>query len=96
MLSALGDIKVYTFIRTTYNKKYEKQNLSVDHWHDFYQLVYARKGNGAVIIDGEELPLSENDVVLIAPGQRHFLRHILKNSKPMRLNSAFYRLKTCR
>ena len=74
MYDILKRLKVYTFIRNTYNKEYEKEYTEGGHWHDFYQLVYAQKGSGTVVLEDEEVLLSQNDLVIIAPKCRHYFK----------------------
>ena len=87
-MNAAPELKVYTFIRNTYNKKYEDRSISVEHYHDYYQLVFAQKGDGAAVINGEELPLKENDVILIPPNGKHFFKAYSEKFKT-------YELKFC-
>lgn len=74
MLSELRNLKVYTLIRASYKYNADENQINYHHWHDYYQFVYARKGEGAVIIDGEEVPFSENDAVIIKRNEPHTFR----------------------
>ena len=73
MLVSPESIKVYTFIRTVYTENIlqtpgERIN---HHWHNYYQLLYVRRGSGAVIIDGSVFPLTENDVFILRRNELH-------------------------
>lgn len=70
MLKSLCSIKLYTLIRTEYRTKYSPDN-NICHWHDYYQFVYVRKGEGVVFVKDEELRVSENDVVIIKRNEPH-------------------------
>lgn len=45
--------------------------------HDYYELVYMRKGNTVFEIEGQEISLGPNDIVIIKPRQHH--RFIVKS-----------------
>ncbi|MCG3196880.1 MAG: cupin domain-containing protein [Candidatus Omnitrophica bacterium] len=45
---------------------------SREHYHKVLEEVYfVLKGEGAIWLDGERLPLSEGDAVVVRPGVRH-------------------------
>lgn len=72
--AALG-MKLYAFIRTTYNKKNERgENPSPPHRHTFYQLIFGHTGEGAVIVEGELFPIKENDAILVRRNELHHFR----------------------
>ncbi len=70
MFKSLRNIKLYTLIRTEYRTKYSSDDNTY-HWHDYYQFVYVRKGEGVVFVKDEELRVSENDVVIIKRNEPH-------------------------
>ncbi len=44
-----------------------------EHWHErTHEYYYVLGGTGALIIDGEEVPLAAGDCVWIKPGARHY------------------------
>lgn len=45
--------------------------ITTDHIHNFYQIIYIKKGTGKNVIDGIEYNLNKNDVFFIVPGQTH-------------------------
>ncbi len=69
MFKSLRNMKLYTLIRTEYRTKYSENK--VYHWHDYYQFIYVRKGEGVVFVEDEELRVSENDVVIIKRNEPH-------------------------
>ena len=73
MLVSPEALKVYTFIRTVYtNDILNTLNFGrSQHWHNYYQLVYVRRGSGDVIINSNVIPLHENDVIIIRPNEPH-------------------------
>lgn len=72
MFDTATGLKLYAFIRTTYNKKNESDGVSNrPHSHRYYQLIYGNQGNGAVIVEGETYPISEGDVILVGQGATH-------------------------
>lgn len=70
MFDILRDLKVYTLIRTEYRKSIESTS-SEHHWHDYYQFVYVRKGKGAVVVNNKEIPVCENDAIIIKKNEPH-------------------------
>ena len=73
MQSILQGLKVNTFIRTVYDRRDLQENpgLINQHWHNLYQLVYVRRGSGAMIINGAFFPIGETDVIVIRPNEPH-------------------------
>ena len=71
MIGILPFIKVYTFIRTSYIPTGDTGARVNHHWHEFYQLVYVRKGTGSVLIDGKSYPVSDGDTMLIRVNEPH-------------------------
>lgn len=73
MQSILHGLKVNTFIRTAYDRRDLQENpgLINQHWHNFYQLVYVRRGSGAMVINGIFYPIGENDVIIVRPNEPH-------------------------
>lgn len=73
MVEMLQDLKVYTFIRTSYIPAGTAHDGRINqHWHDYYQLVYVRRGTGSIIIDGTFYPVEEGDTVIIRCNEPHF------------------------
>jgi len=64
-------LKVYSFIRTTYNPTAGPEDKVNQHWHKYYQLVYVRRGSGTVIIDGTHYPVTEGDTHIIRLNEPH-------------------------
>ena len=43
------------------------------HWHKTtHEYYYVMKGSGTIVIDGEEVPVKEGDLVWIKPPARHY------------------------
>lgn len=59
--------EIYTIFYLSKNTDYYAQNNT----HNFYEITYLDSGCLDAIIDGESVPLTENDIVLIAPYQKH-------------------------
>lgn len=64
-------LKLYTFIRTSYIPTGDPDEKVNQHWHQYYQLVYIRRGTGSVIADGVFYPVSEGDAILIRVNEPH-------------------------
>jgi len=48
---------------------------SPEHCHaDSIELFVAVEGEGSVVVDGVEVPLSRSDVLIVEPGEYHFVR----------------------
>ena len=72
MLQLLQNIKVNIFIRTHYTpKKCHRTGGLGFHWHNYYQLVYVRRGSGILIIGDTTYSLSNTDAILIRPNEPH-------------------------
>lgn len=71
MIEILPYLKVYTFIRTAYIPTGAPEERVNHHWHQYYQLVYVRRGTGSVILDGVYYPVAEGDTVLIRENEPH-------------------------
>lgn len=41
------------------------------HSHDFFEMVYVRRGRGEHIIEGRSFPMQSGDLYIISPGERH-------------------------
>ncbi|MBQ7148599.1 MAG: AraC family transcriptional regulator [Pseudobutyrivibrio sp.] len=41
------------------------------HWHEDVEFIYIKKGQGIIVIDGEEHPVTAGDIALILPGKVH-------------------------
>lgn len=75
MPEAAQGMKLYAFIRTTYNKRNEREgNASQPHRHPYFQLIFGRVGEGAVIVEGTDYPIKENDVILVGRNELHHFR----------------------
>lgn len=48
-----------------------QQEEIVEHSHDFFEMVYVRRGRGWHIIDGERYPIQAGDLYAISPGEAH-------------------------
>lgn len=44
------------------------------HWHDDVELIYIKKGRGAVSVDFTSYDVSASDIALILPGQLHAIK----------------------
>ena len=42
-----------------------------NHWHKYYEIITVLKGNVIIIIDGDSIAVTQDDIVLIDPGQVH-------------------------
>lgn len=57
---------------------------SVEHCHaDAIELFLAVDGEGSVVVEGVEVPLSRSDVLIVEPGEYHFVRR--NGPKPLHL-----------
>lgn len=60
----------HTFI--TLNKRGGMNTPMVEqHWHDYYELLYIKKGRCMEIVNGITDPMEEGDIALIKPGAQH-------------------------
>lgn len=72
MLDTLKNLKVYTFIRTAYMPDEAADSVKINlHWHNYYQLVYVRRGSGSVLLGDTSCPVREGDVVIIRRNEPH-------------------------
>ena len=44
-----------------------------EEWHDFWELVYADKGNAAVVVNDSQTVLHSGDAFFIAPNEPHYV-----------------------
>lgn len=73
MHDTLRGLKINAFIRTTYNRQdlqSHPENVN-QHWHDYYQMIFVRRGKGAVVIDGSFYPIGENEIIIVCPNEPH-------------------------
>jgi AraC-like DNA-binding protein len=42
-----------------------------NHWHTYYEIITVLKGSVIITIDGDSIAVTQNDIVLIDPGQVH-------------------------
>ena len=50
------------------------------HWHEDAEFIYIKKGQGIIIIDGNENAVSAGDIALILPGKVHGIYQFMDNS----------------
>jgi AraC-like DNA-binding protein len=48
------------------------QGAIAEHTHDFYEMVYVRRGRGTHVIEGAPYPIRAGDFYLLRPGEAHF------------------------
>ena len=48
-----------------------QQEAVSEHSHDFFEMVYVRRGRGWHIIEGERYPIQAGDLYAISPGETH-------------------------
>lgn len=73
MYDTLQGLKIITFVRTTYGRQdlqAHPENIN-QHWHDYYQMVFVRRGKGALVIDGTFYPVGENEIIIVCPNEPH-------------------------
>ncbi len=58
----------------------------VPHQHSFYQMLYVRRGKGIHCIDFEEIPLQDNMIFFLSPGQVHDITFTNKNPEGIMIN----------
>ena len=72
----------------------EQKKMDWDHSHDFFELVYVRKGSGLHRHNRKKYPITKGDCFIILPGEDHTyvedksLR--ITDRKSTRLNSSHY------
>lgn len=50
------------------------------HWHEEFEIIYIKKGQGLVTVDFEEYTVQAPTIVLILPGQLHAIHQFQNNS----------------
>jgi len=68
MLPFFQDIRLIKFIRIYYTLK---ENCHKPHWHNYYQMLYVRKGSGRLQVEDTKYQLTGGDVVIIQPNENH-------------------------
>ncbi len=48
------------------------QSAIAEHAHDFYEMVYVRRGRGTHVIEGVPYPIRAGDFYFLRPGEGHF------------------------
>ena len=48
-----------------------KQSAIEEHSHEFFEMVYVRRGRGQHFIEGESFPIQAGDLYVISPGEKH-------------------------
>lgn len=56
--------------------KYEDDWQSIPHIHHFSELIYITAGKGRFILEGEEYPVVEGDLIIIPPDMEHTERSV--------------------
>lgn len=56
--------------------KYEDDWQSIPHIHHFSELIYVTAGRGRFILEGEEYPVVEGDLIIIPPDMEHTERSV--------------------
>jgi AraC-like DNA-binding protein len=52
-----------------------------NHWHKYYEIVTVLEGSVIVTIDGDSMIVTQNDIVLIDPGQVHAIPQAASDTK---------------
>lgn len=68
MLPFFQDIRLIKFIRNYYTLK---ENYHKPHWHNYYQLLYVRKGSGCLQVEDTVYRVTSGDAVIILPNENH-------------------------
>lgn len=72
MLQLLQDITPIKFICTYYTpQKVLRSGRLIYHWHNYFQLLYVRRGSGTLLVQNTEYPLSAGEFTLIWPNEEH-------------------------
>ena len=58
------------------------------HWHNEYEIIYIKKGQGRISLDLEYYDVSAGDIVLIIPGQLHSIEQ--KDDKTMEYENIIF------
>jgi len=48
-----------------------RQDAIAEHSHDFYEMIYVRRGHGTHYIEGKPFPIRAGDLYVISPRERH-------------------------
>ena len=76
------DIKfpVKAFLEGTYfSPVHETEELTYMHYHNSIELGYCHAGKGCLYVNGEKMPFSTGDVVMVKPYVTHYVKHIYEN-----------------
>ena len=61
-------------IATIHYQALDKNYVSAEETHDFWELNYADKEGITVVADGEKIPLKQGEIFFIKPNQPHFVQ----------------------
>lgn len=61
--------------------KFDKDWHSINHTHHFTELLYITKGKGSFIFSNEEVPVKENDLIIVNPNVEHTEKSVV--DKPL-------------
>ena len=50
------------------------------HWHNEYEIIYVKKGQGVISLDLEYHDVKAGDIILIVPGQLHSIEQKADNT----------------
>ncbi|MGI9380050.1 MAG: cupin domain-containing protein [Methyloligellaceae bacterium] len=76
MLSAHSGAASVTFRRVEISVPRAGDTPREPHYHkDFEECIYVQSGEGAVWIDGEEIPVDAGDSILVPPPRPHYTRN---------------------
>lgn len=70
----IENLLVINRIVTIHYFEFDKQFVSLEEKHDFWELVYADKESIVCFSDGEEIPLAEGEILFHKPNESHALR----------------------
>jgi AraC-like DNA-binding protein len=48
-----------------------RQDAIAEHSHDFYEMIYVRRGHGTHFIEGKPFPIRAGDLYVISPREKH-------------------------
>lgn len=60
----------------------DKHSLVTPHWHERLEIIHILKGRGTVTVDFRDIPVSEEDIVIIPPSVLHSVK-----GSPQRMSS---------
>lgn len=60
-------------IVTIHYQKLPRRYVAEEEWHDFWEIIFADKGSPTVSIDGESITLGRDEIIFIAPNERHYV-----------------------